>query len=376
MLPVPSASAAAAITRFVVALVCCAACARPSAAQDPDALARSGLAAIEAGRFGDALEASDKASALRPDDASVCFGAGVAAFMLGKDDVARARFERALVIRPDHVAATWLGDLHYRAGRLREAIAIYAAAVERSPGSRDLRLKLDDWRQELELQSRFRQLCSDHFTALFEAEADEPVARAVVERLEAAYQRVGTALGVPPPHPITVVLYTREQFHDITKLAAWSVAAYDGRIRVPLGAIERPDELDRIVSHELAHAVIASLGGRTVPAWLNEGLATVLEPAGSSDIEVTLARAPARPTLSALHRSFVGFSRGDAEIAYASSARAVRQLIDARGMPAVVALLNDLAHGTPFPDAFRRRMGLRYEEFARRAERRSIPSPR
>jgi hypothetical protein len=80
------------------------------------------------------------------------------------------------------------------------------------------------------------------------------------------------------------VLYTRQQFSDITKLAAWSAAAYDGRIRVPLGAgLEQPEELDRVVLHEFVHAVLAILGGRTVPAWVNEGLATVLEPAGPKD---------------------------------------------------------------------------------------------
>ena len=43
-------------------------------------------------------------------------------------------------------------------------------------------------------------------------------------------------LGVYPPRAETpVVLYSREQFSDITRLAAWSAAAYDGRIRVPLG---------------------------------------------------------------------------------------------------------------------------------------------
>ena len=113
---------------------------------------------------------------------------------------------------------------------------------------------------------------------------DEPFAREVVERLEAAYRRVGSALGVYPSQPIVVVLYTREQFGDITRLAAWSVAAYDGRIRVPLGgALEQRDELDRVLSHEFVHAVVAMVGGRTVPAWVNEGLATMLEPAGPDD---------------------------------------------------------------------------------------------
>ena len=46
-----------------------------------------------------------------------------------------------------------------------------------------------------------------------------------------------------------------------------------------------------------------------MPAWVNEGLATVLEPAGPEGAEAPLARTDVRPALSTLHRSFVGFSR-------------------------------------------------------------------
>ena len=336
------------------------------AAQDPIALARAGTAAIENRRFGDALEAFTKAAAMQPGDASLCFGAGVAAFMLGQNDVAQTRFECALALNPNYLpAAVWLGDLHYRAGRLHEAISIYETARQRSPDGRELQEQLADWRKEHELQSRFHEVRTEHFTALFEVATDEPLAREVVERLEAAYWRVGNTLGVYPSQPITVVLYTREQFGDITRLAAWSVAAYDGRIRVPLGgALAQPEELDRVLSHEFVHAVVAMFGGRTVPAWVNEGLATVLEPAGSEDAEATLARTDVRPGLSKLHRSFVGLSRRDAEIAYASAARAVRRLIEQRGVAAVVALLEDLARGAPFASAFHQRIAMRYEDFA------------
>jgi tetratricopeptide (TPR) repeat protein len=302
---------------------------------------------------------------MRPDDASICFGAGVAAFMLGQDDVAQTRFECALALNPVFLpAAEWLGDLHYRAGRLPEAIAIYEIARRRSPKGHELQPQLDDWRKELDLQSRFREVRSEHFTALFEAAADEPLARQVVERLEAAYSRIGATLGVYPTRRITAVLYTREQYGGITRLATWSAAAYDGRIRVPLGdSLAQPEELDRVLSHELVHALVATVGGRTVPAWVSEGLATVLEPAGSGELETTLARTDARPRLSKLHRSFAGFSARDADIAYASSARAVRRLIEQRGVSALVALLEDLARGAPFARAFQERLGIRYEVF-------------
>lgn len=341
------------------------------AAQDSDALARAGTAAIETGRFGDALEAFTRAAALRPGDASSCFGAGVAAFMLGRNELAQARFECALTLKPDHLpAARWLGDLHYRAGRLRDAIAIYESAARRSPGSRDLRAQLTLWRRELELERRFHEVRSDHFTAVFERSTDEPLARLVVDRLEAAYWRVGGTLGVYPSGPIPVVLYTPAQFRDITGLASWSAAGYDGRIRLPLdGAPGDGAELDRVLSHEYVHAVVAIVGGRTVPAWVNEGLATVLEPAGSRETEAMLTRIDARPALTTLHRGFSHLSRREAAIAYATAARAVRGLIERRGPSAFSALLNDLARGEPFAAAFHFRMAMRYEDFVASAAR-------
>jgi tetratricopeptide (TPR) repeat protein len=341
------------------------------AAQDPIALARSGTSAIEDERFGDAFEAFTKAAAMEPGDASLCFGAGVAAFMLGQNEVAQSRFECALALKPNYLpAAVWLGDLHYRAGRLAEAISIYETAKQWSPNARELQEPLANWRKEQALQSRFHEVRTEHFTALYEAAGDEPVARDVGQRLEGAYSRVGGMLGVYPSRRITVVLYSREQFSDITRLAAWSAAAYDGRIRVPLGdAPEQSDELDRVLSHEFVHAVVGMIGGRTVPAWVNEGLATVLEPAGADGAEAILTRTDVRPELSKLHRSFVGFRRRDAEIAYASAAEAVRRLLDQRGAAAVVALLKDLAGGAPFASAFRQRIEMRYEDFAALAAR-------
>jgi tetratricopeptide (TPR) repeat protein len=343
------------------------------AARDPIALAREGAAAIEDRRFGEALAAFTDAATMRPGDASLCFGAGVAAFMLGQNDVAQARFECALALKPSYLPpAVWLGELHYRAGRLHDAISIYETARRRStrgrrrsPRGDELQQRLADWRKEEELQSRFHEVRTAHFTALFERPTDEPLARQAVERLEVAYWRVGDTLGAYPPQPVTVVLYTREQFGDITRMAAWSSAAYDGRIRVPLGgALEQPEELDRVLSHEFVHAVVAMLGGRTVPAWVNEGLATVLEPEGPEDAPATLARNNVRPELSKLHRSFVGLSTRDAEIAYASATRAVRRLIEQRGMAAIVALLEDLARGAQFASAFHHRIAMRYEDFA------------
>jgi tetratricopeptide (TPR) repeat protein len=346
-----------------------AAAADASSGSDASALARKGTTAINERQFGEALDAFTRALTLDPDDATLFFGAGVAAFMLGQDEVAQLRFERALALNPDYLdAAVWLGDLHYRAGRLSEAMAIYKTALRRSTRRSDLEAQLATWSQEQELHDRLREIRTAHFSTFFESLSDEPLARDATERLENAYRRVGGILGVFPSERITVVLYTREQFSTITRLASWSAAAYDGRIRLPIaGTSQQSEELDRILSHEFVHAVVTRLGGRAVPAWLNEGLATVLEPAGSEDAEAALTRTPVRPDLSKLHQPFVDLSRGNAEIAYASAARAVRRLLDRRGACAIVALLQDLAQGTPFASAFQRRIEMRYDEFAARS---------
>ncbi len=53
---------------------------------------------------------------------------------------------------------------------------------------------------------------------------------------------------------------------------------YDGRIKMPIGGLERGSErLKRTLRHEYAHAAIVTLSRGKAPVWLNEGLAQVAE---------------------------------------------------------------------------------------------------
>ena len=353
-------------TRFIAnaAIILVASMPCEARGQDATALARAGTTALEQHRFGEALSAFNEAVRIRPSDSGLSFGEGVAAFMLGQKEVARSSFERALTLTPGYLpAALWLADLHYRAGRLEEAISTCEAALQRAPRDRDLQKRLGHWRKERELERRFREIRTAHFIVLFEASADEALAGQVLERLEAAYSRIGNTLLVYPSQPITALIYSRQQFDDITKLAAWSTAGYDGRIRLPRSvAADQGDELDRVLSHEFVHALVEMLAGRTVPAWINEGLATALEPSSSAVID-PVTRTTWRSDLSRLHRSFIDLSRRDAEVAYASATEAVRRLIERHGATAVVALLEDLGRGAPFATAFEQRTAMRYEDF-------------
>ena len=336
-----------------------------SRAKDAGMLMESGLKALDDRQFGDALEAFTEASSILPQNADLRFGAGLAAFMLGRDRDAQESFERALALNPRHVAASeWLGELHHRAGRLKEAIDTYEDALKRLPGLQPLQSRLDEWRKESRLHERFYESRGAHFSVLFEGPADELLARRIVERLEAAYWRIGQTLGAYPPQPIGVVLYTKQQFRDVTRMPAWSAGAYDGRIHVPIrGALDHTEELDRVLGHEFVHAVVGMLGGRNVPVWLNEGLATLLEPGGRDESEEELASGGRRPALRQLHGGFAQLSADEARLAYAVSTYAVQRMTELRSAAAVVMLLQDLARGASFATAFHQHIGISYDDF-------------
>ena len=336
-----------------------------SGPRDPAALAQAGAEALNERRFGDALEAFTSAAAIVPQDPGLCFGAGMAAFMLGRNDDAQEWLERALKLNPRYRnASEWLGDLHYRAGRFNDAIAVYEAALKYAPNASALEARLAEWRKQASLQSRFYEARGAHFSVRFEGPGDEMLARRAVERLEEQYWRIGQALTAYPPNPIIVVLYTQEQFQDTTRLPSWTAGAYDGRIHVPMrGALAQTEELDRVLGHEFVHAVVVMLGGRNVPVWLNEGLATTLERGGAEESDRVLAATRARPRLDQLHRSFSGLSGADAQVAYALSARAVRRMMELRSPSAVVTLLQDLARGASFANAFHQHIGMRFDDF-------------
>jgi tetratricopeptide (TPR) repeat protein len=339
-------------------------------AQSVGELEKSGWQAVRNGQLTDASEAFREALRLEPRNARVLLGAALSAHLLGRAEDARQHLIAALQAQPSLTEASLLlGQILYQRGDLEGAISVYEQARAHAPDEPLLASKLEEWRKESDLHGRFRQRIDSHFTILFEGPKEEALAARALEILEAAYWRVGTALGAYPQAPITVVLYTQEQFRDITRSPAWAAGAFDGRIRVPVrGAMTNAHELERVLSHEFTHALVHGLAPRNVPRWLDEGLAAAFE-SGSRD-----ATAPVRPAsdgtpaagglpLSRLEGSFESLSDADARRAYADSARAVRCLIDLAGLPAVLNLLWNLGDGQPFADAFQRATLLDYADF-------------
>lgn len=125
---------------------------------------------------------------------------------------------------------------------------------------------------------------SGHFDLSYDGARDDLAFRTteIFDVLEGAYLDFTEQFGIDPVADgrarIRVVLYKRDGFHGATGIGHWAGGLYDGSIRVPLEDLGRERRaLRRVLRHELVHAFVHEAGGRSVPGWLNEGLAQLLE---------------------------------------------------------------------------------------------------
>lgn len=133
---------------------------------------------------------------------------------------------------------------------------------------------------------RFELAYDGQFPELLAAEAD------LLERLDRAYQEFGERFGAFPleQQRLRVVLYRASDFARLTGLGHWAGGVFDGTIRVPIGPSGLDPRLDGVLRHELCHAFVQRLAGGNCPAWLNEGLAQVLEDEARAGVRAAGAR--------------------------------------------------------------------------------------
>jgi tetratricopeptide (TPR) repeat protein len=273
------------------------------------------------------------AIAAHPSDPLPHLGAGIAAHRLGDEVQAEISLKRALTLEPRLTpASALLGQIVYAGGDLDGAIAIYERALKAAPTELGMKEQLERWRKESRLHAGFEQGGDGRFSLLFEGPEERRLAERVGRVLETAYWDIGRRLNAYPNRTIPVILYTQEQFSDITRSPDWAVGTYDGRIRLAVrDALKNPAALDRVVVHELAHAIVHYLAPRGIPTWLHEGLAVNFEPGEKRWIEETLGTSERLVPLASLEHGFTGLNDEAAGIAYAESAAATRVIMKRLG---------------------------------------------
>jgi len=151
------------------------------------------------------------------------------------------------------------------------------------------------------------------------------------------------------PAPVSARLAAESGGLLITGLDAIAINAEN-----VLGGVRPPT----ILRHELAHVLLHELAGDgTMPAWLDEGLATLIERAGTDTrddlVSLSLA-ADRRISLDSLADPGQWLNRNEDLFghAYGIAAGAAAMLVDRVTPDGLVPLLEALGHGVPLADAY------------------------
>ena len=318
---------------ILVALVLCALTAATLRAQSRIAeLNDAGWTMLQSGDADRAAKKFAEALDLQPDEPVLLFGAGAAAHLQGRSKEAAARLRRALELAPNLTQASMLlGQIEYGNGEVATAIAIYEKALTHAPNDPFLTSRLTAWRADEDVNRGFQERRVDRFRVMFQGHADRALAARATELLESAFWRIGKTLGAYPSDPVIVMLYTEKQFRDVTQAPEWSGGLYDGRIRVPAaGAAQSPQLFERVLVHELTHAMIASLAPRGIPVWLHEGLAQYFEGDDAVAARRRLNAVGAVIPLRYLEGSFGRLTAAQAAVAYDQSLVVVENILQRR----------------------------------------------
>ena len=318
---------------------------------------------------GDPLRAEqlyERALALRP-------GHLAARVELAWLEVREDRLERALDLALTGLAARpddpWLlevaGEVYYRRNRLADAVEALAAAARRRPDDAGIRRRLEKARRDLEAERDYRRADSQHFVLRFDGGRDERIGDLLLDELERDYDELADELDAWILEPVTVILYTRRQFHETTGTDARVCGLFDGKIRLPVGGIARiTPAVRRVARHELVHALLHAKGRGHVPRWLHEGLAQLLEPRDPGTVDRALALAARRGRPPRLE-----------PFSYPAALSFTAFLDREASRHRILWFVDLLAGGRPEPQAFLEAFGWTREEAERRWQR-SLVDPR
>ena len=192
------------------------------------------------------------------------------------------------------------------------------------------------------------------------------------QELALALARAG--LAVPPQIHVTLIPpddpRTRVVPRWIVGLASGAHAIAIFPDRIGSAAASSPyDSLESVVWHEVVHlALTAQAGDAPLPRWFHEGVAMSVEKGWgvTSQVELLLV-ASGHPGLADLGRLFESDAQPETSSAYLLAAALVSDLRQRHGAVTPGAIVDRVARGLPFAEAFERETGETPDEAAAHA---------
>ena len=303
-------------------------------------------------RFEQADESFNKVLELYPEDSGTILMRGICNYHLKKYDVARYELERAKAIKPDSVEVLYfLGLVEIDTDHIPHALELLEQALKRAPGRKEIAELLVKTRKENTVESGMDRGHSSRFDLTYDPGVDSAFARSILSVLESAANVIGAELGLFPEARIPVRIYKRADYKTVTDSPDWSGGFYDGKIRLPFGAMnEVTPGIRGILFHEYAHVVVFELTRGNCPLWLNEGIAEMF---GRTQYNRALPKIDKSKLVGfkKLETSFKDFSTANATLAYQQSYSLVNYLVETYGWHRVKQILTGLGGGLSFDES-------------------------
>jgi hypothetical protein len=270
--------------------------------------------------------------------------------------------------RPNPGTLFDLSELLAAAGEHDTAIRLSLLADAQMPEPRGARRR-QQLAMDRDLAASYGSYRSEHFEVRYPRDTGEAYARGVAQVLEEERSRLAHWIPKPGNKPIEVHLFPIRTFLSTFGQGDISVLGiFDGKVRVPFAELRSlHPKLVAILSHELAHALIAGATRDQAPHWLQEGLAQHIEMGMKRRNPLpALVRDKRALSFPAINPVLRGFAEPQlVDLAYSEAAWAVH-FIEARfGVQAIHRLLDAFAAGRTTEQAVQEACGLSPAELDR-----------
>lgn len=259
-----------------------------------------------------------------------------------------------------------LAELFAAAGEYETAIKLSKKADSQLPvprgQERRRQMELDK-----ELSTSYAIYSSAHFDVRYPKATGETYARGIALVLEEERTRLRRWIPNPGTARIEVHLFPLQQFFS-TFGSEYVIGVYDGKVRVPFADLQSlHPELVQVLSHEVAHAMIAGATRDQAPYWLQEGLAQHVEMGvGRINPLPDLARTGRALSFPTLEPILSGFAEPQlVDLGYAEAAWTLHFIESRFGVKAIHGLLAAFAAGKTTGQAVQQVTGLSPAELDR-----------
>jgi tetratricopeptide (TPR) repeat protein len=176
-------------------------------------------------------------------------------------------------------AYIFIGNVYYKQDNFRDALMLWEKAFKIDPSNEKLKGRIDALKREKKVEGEFETEREAYFRIRFDKELDTRYVGRILDILKRARLAIRDKFGFYSNDVIPVIVYDDKQFRQATDQPHWTQGLYDGKIRLRYQDISRGEEnLERVLFHEYAHAMIFLNIGVNIPLWLNEGFAQYSEP--------------------------------------------------------------------------------------------------